>query len=230
MLLAILAGTTAAASFEPAKPAEPLRFCEEHGQWLRLVQKDEEWVEITRTPGIKVRQPYATFENITGHDLYCGVHRAFLHVDAARKLEAALAALQELHPGYGFLVFDAGRPRHAQQELYIVVKGTAYRHFVAPPEEGSVHSYGMAVDLTITDSTGTPLDMGTGFDVFESRSGEAGESEALRDGTLTRQQVDNRILLRRVMKAGGFKRLDHEWWHFNAEKSKVVREWYEQLD
>ena len=39
--------------------------------------------------------------------------------------------------------------------------------YVADPKKGSGHNRGIAVDLTIIDrTTGTELDMGTGFDNF----------------------------------------------------------------
>jgi len=216
--------------FVPVKPEIPKRFCEEQMAWLEKAEQAEEWTEITKMKGIVVRLAYASFDNFTGHDLYCGNNRAFLHTDAARKLEAAVAALQEQRPGFKLLVLDAGRPRHAQQALFDAVRKTPYRRFMTDPREGSVHAYGMAVDVTILDASGKPLDMGTSYDDLEARSGEIYELQALREGSLTQQQVDNRKLLRTIMRAGGFKYIDLEWWHFNADKSAAVHEWYEQLD
>ena len=215
--------------FVPFKPEKPLRFCEEQKAWIQKAESDVEWVELKKQKNLRIHLPYATYNNITGHDLYCGQHRAFMHMDGARKLYIALAELQKIHPGYGFLIFDAGRPAHAQKVLYQAVQGTRWRNFIASPRLGSVHSYGMAVDLTIINEKGMSLDMGTPFDSFAPHSGKAGEAKALQNGKLTPQQVQNRELLRKVMRAAGFKRLDHEWWHFNAELSRVVREWYDTL-
>lgn len=218
-----------AQEFVPATPAQPQRFCAEQAEWVRKAANEPEWAELKPGKGITIRLPYASFQNITGHDLYCGIQRAFLHKDAARKLQEALAELQKQKPGYGLLIFDAARPRHAQRELFNVVQGTRWQKFIASPGLGSVHSYGMAVDLTITDPKGIPLDMGTPFDSFTPHSGKAGEAQALQSGKLNREQIRNRELLRDIMRRAGFKRLDHEWWHFNAEVSRVVRKWYEQL-
>ena len=33
---------------------------------------------------------------------------------------------------------------------------------------------------------------------------------------LTQEQLDNRLLLRSVMRKGGFMALETEWWHFNG--------------
>jgi D-alanyl-D-alanine dipeptidase len=51
------------------------------------------------------------------------------------------------------------------------------------------------------------LDMGTGFDCFDSRASTAP----------TREAQKNRMRLRRAMIAGGFKPYDREWWHFELE-------------
>jgi D-alanyl-D-alanine dipeptidase len=67
--------------------------------------------------------------------------------------------------------------------------------YFAPPERGSIHSFGCAVDVSILRN-GTPLDMGTGFDDLSELSGIEGESR------LTPKQRNNRELLRDVMKHG----------------------------
>lgn len=41
-------------------------------------------------------------------------------------------------------------------------------NYVTPPYKGSVHSRGMAADLTIVNKEGKELDMGTSFD-FSAR-------------------------------------------------------------
>jgi len=229
--IAMLSGVLwATESFRPVRPDQPKRFCAEHGEWLRYAEMNEEWEEVTGYPGLRVYMPYATFRNVTGHDLYCGVHRAFLHWDAAQKLKNAIGELRRLRPGFGLLLFDAARPRHAQEQLHAVVRGTRYSRFVSNPHLGSMHSYGMAVDLTIVDANGIPLDMGTRYDSFEERSGARGEMAALAIGTLTKRQIAHRNLLRKIMKSAGFIGLSSEWWHFNADMSQEVRAKYQQLD
>lgn len=217
-------------TFKHLRPEEPLHLCEEQGYWLRLVQRADDWVEITRLPGLKVHMPYATIDNVSGHDLYCGVHRGFLHRDAAAMLALAVKELQTRQPGYTFLVFDAGRPRHAQELLYEAVRHTPYRRYVANPHEGSTHGFGMAVDLTILDAAGNELDMGTAYDTFEYDPQARGEVDPLIAGQLGEAQVANRKLLREVMHKAGFKWLDKEWWHFNAGKTSWVRDNYKQLE
>ena len=72
----------------------------------------------------------------------------------------------------------------------------------------SGHTRGSTMDLTIVDPvTGTPLDMGTPWDHFGPESWPS-------YADITAQQRANRLLLRTLMLANGFKPYDQEWWHF----------------
>ena len=209
--------------FEPRHPAKPLRFCKAYSQWENFVRSDSSYQEISHFPFVKLDLRYATFENVTGHDLYCGAKRAYLKTMAAKKFRQAIRLLQKEHPGFSFVIFDASRPVYAQAKLRETVAGTPFSDFVSNPKRGSVHNFGYALDLTIADSAGVPLAMGTDFDSFENRAGEKGEAEALQAGTLTTEQIENRKILRQVMKKAGFIPLPSEWWHFNAISSKTIR-------
>ncbi|MBR4679599.1 MAG: peptidase M15 [Fibrobacter sp.] len=183
-------------------------------------------VEITRLKGVRMDLRYATFENVTGHDLYCGVQRAFVHKDAAAKLRKAVKIMEREMPGSELVIFDASRPLYAQEALRKTVRGTPYSAYVSSPATGGLHNFGLALDLGITDADGNLLDMGTDFDSFERCAGEVGEAEALKSGRLTQEQVDNRNKLRKIMRGAGWVPLGSEWWHFNAYHSKYVRENY----
>lgn len=209
--------------FQPKRPAKPLRFCRAYAEWENFVRSDSSYVEITRFPFVSLDLRYANFENITGHDLYCGAKRAYLQRAAAEKFRKAIRLLQKERPGFRFVVFDASRPVYAQAKLRETVVGTPFADYVSNPRRGSVHNFGFALDLTIADSAGTLLDMGTDFDSFENRAGKRGEAEALENGTLSKTQIENRELLRRVMLGAGFLPLASEWWHFNAIASKKIR-------
>jgi D-alanyl-D-alanine dipeptidase len=96
--------------------------------------------------------------------------------------------------------------------------------FVADPAKGSIHNFGCAVDLTIADERGRALDMGTIFDFFGQEAEPRREAAMLKAGKLTPQQLENRKLLRRVMKKAGYNFIETEWWHYNAmsrEKAKA---------
>ena len=213
-------------AFVPPKPAKPLRFCAAARQWVDYASHDSNLVEITNMKGVRMDLRYGTFNNVTGHDLYCGIQRAFLHRDALPKLRRALALIAKELPGYSIVVFDAARPMYAQAALKSTVAGTPYTNYVSSGKTGGLHNYGLALDIGLADSTGTLLDMGTDFDSFEKCAGEVGEAAALESGRLTQQQVDNRNLFRGIMKRAGWVTLQSEWWHFNAYTRAYTKEYY----
>lgn len=145
---------------------------------------------------------YATADNFTAAKIYdCA--RCLLRPEAAQALLKAHRALQR--QGLGLKMFDCYRPRPYQQRLWDKVPNPDY---VTPPEKGSMHSRGAAVDLTIVDAQGNELDMGTPYDYFGR--------EAHYDYTrLPGKVLANRRLLRRTMEAAGFQGIRTEWWHFS---------------
>lgn len=79
------------------------------------------------------------------------------------------------------------------------------------------------MDLTLAYSNGKPLDMGTDFDYFGNLAQPRLENENLRKGLLTKVQIKNRQLLRKVMQEAGFQMTSSEWWHFNFCSLKAAR-------
>jgi D-alanyl-D-alanine dipeptidase len=78
--------------------------------------------------------------------------------------------------------------------------------------ERSGHSCGSTVDLTLAEKeTCEEIDMGGSFDFF-------GESSRSDYTGITKEQRENRILLRKTMIRHGFMPLSEEWWHFTLEK------------
>lgn len=219
--------------FIPPKPNEPKRFCKQAEKFYRLMERSREYEEITDWNGLRLELRYGTFNNLSGHDLYCGGTRAFLHKDAAKKLKKAIEILPkvftaETYPNVRFVIYDAMRPLYAQEALRAPVRGTKFSHFVSSPSTGSLHNYGMAIDLGIESDNGL-VDMGTDFDTFERAAGQKYEKEALLSGRLSKEQVNNREMFRKVMKQAGFIPLPSEWWHFNALPSAQVRENYSKI-
>lgn len=212
--------------FVPPKPEKPLRYCSSAEKWIEYAANNPKLVEITDMEGIRMDLRYATFNNVTGHDMYCGIQRAFIHKDALVKLKRALSIIEKELPGYSLVIFDAARPMYAQAVLKSAVAGTPYSHFVSSGKTGGLHNYGLALDLGLADSLGVLLDMGTDFDSFERCAGIVGEADALKSGRLTRLQIDNRNLLRKIMKRAGWVMLPSEWWHFNAFTRAYTKEHY----
>lgn len=165
---------------------------------------------------IKIDLKYSTKDNFTKTVLYDNLTQAYLHPLAGDKLTKAQVLLKQINPGLSLLIYDAARPVSVQKKMYDLVKNTRYHLYVANPSRTGLHNYGMAVDLTICNSAGIPLDMGTNFDHFGKAAGINQEDELKKQGVLTKQQIDNRKLLRQVMTRVGFQTIRGEWWHFNA--------------
>lgn len=172
--------------------------------------------EIDSTLIVDLR--YSTTHNFVGVDVYGDLENAYMQPEPARMLAKANAYLKEEHPDYSLYIFDAVRPRRVQQILWDTLDYPYEQKikYVADPQEGSIHNYGAAVDLTIAGPDRRPLDMGTEFDYFGVLAYPVREDELLAAGKLTREQVDNRQLLRKVMTKAGFSPITSEWWHFNA--------------
>ena len=182
-----------------------------------------EFRHLSSIAGIQVDLRYATDNNFVGRDLYSPYDCAWLHLEAASALEKVVAWLAARRPDLTPLVLDALRPQRVQQQLWDALEGTGLQMYLANPERGSIHSYGMALDITLLDADGRELDMGTGFDDMTNRSHPALEEGFLQAGQLTEAQVANRRLLREAMLQAGFLGINTEWWHFDCGDRELVR-------
>lgn len=174
-------------------------------------------------PGIQIDLKYSTTDNFVHTDVYGDLEKVYLRPEAAEKLKKAQELLQQEHPGYSLLVWDGVRPHRVQYKMWEVLDVPNKRNYLSPPDKGSVHNYGCAVDLGIVDSTGLLLDMGTPFDFFGELAQPKLEAQMLARGELSQAQLDNRLLLRRIMRSAGFYDIRTEWWHFNAFGSLTVK-------
>lgn len=176
---------------------------------------------------IVVKLMYAQSDNFTGEVLYEDLTEAYLHPDAAHALVEAQKILKQIHPSYNLLVYDAARPMTVQKKMWNIVKGTSKFRYVSNPNRGGgLHNYGLAVDISIQDSLGQPLPMGTKVDHLGIEAHITQESELVRNGKMTEAERQNRLLLRKVMKAAGFRALPSEWWHFNKCSREEARKKY----
>ena len=179
--------------------------------------------------GIEVDLRYATANNFVGRDLYSPLDCAWLHRHAAEGLEKTRQWLALSRPDVGLLVLDALRPQRVQEQLWAALQGTDLLGYLANPVRGSIHSFGMAVDITLVDRSGNELDMGTPFDDLSERSHPALEDTMLARGELSAEQIANRRLLRDAMIHGGFIGISSEWWHFDCGDRNVVRAEYTRV-
>ncbi|STQ94058.1 D-alanyl-D-alanine dipeptidase [Janthinobacterium lividum] len=196
---------------------------------LEAVGSDPQFRHLSSIAGIAVDLRYATPDNFVGRDLYSPIDCAWLHRDAAVALEKAVAWLGERRPHHHLLVLDALRPQRVQQQLWDALQGTELLGYIAEPSRGSIHSFGMALDITIVGPDGQELDMGTGFDDLSERSHPALELVMRERGEITEQQVDNRRLLREAMFQAGFFGINSEWWHFDCGDRVLVRQTYTRV-
>ena len=188
-----------------------------------------EFRHLSTIAGIAVDLRYATPNNFIGRDLYSPYDCAWLHRDAAFALERVVAWLKARRPGCTPLVFDALRPQRVQQQLWDALAGTDLQMYLAHPQRGSIHSFGMALDITILDEQGRELDMGTGFDDMTELSHPALEARFLASGDLSAEQVANRQLLRDAMCQAGFVGINTEWWHFDCGDRNLVRQTFRRV-
>lgn len=181
----------------------------------------------TVIPGIQVELKYSTEDNFFKQDVYGDHVRAYLQPVAAAMLAKAQVALQSEYPKLSLLVYDGVRPISVQQILWddLDKPDSIKPLYVSDPKIGGLHNFGVAVDLTVIDlKTGKPLDMGTPFDFFGYPAYPDRELQMLAEKKITKAQVANREILRKVMKGAGFSGIGSEWWHFNAFSRKEAGE------
>ena len=188
-----------------------------------------EFRRLSSIAGISVDLRYASPHNFAGRDLYTPFDCAWLHRDAAAALERAVAWLDGRRPGYTALVLDALRPQRVQEQLWQALADTNLQMYLADPVRGSIHSFGMALDLTLLDEHGIELDMGTSFDDLTERSQPGLEQLMLARREITQQHIDNRQLLRNAMGQAGFKGISSEWWHYDLGDRELVRRTYQRV-
>lgn len=161
----------------------------------------------------------------------------------------AQRSLQGFHPGWQIQIFDAYRPIAVQQYMVeytfaqtVQAQGLkvetlseadrqtileqVYQFWAVPsdnPNTPPPHSTGAAIDITLLDQTGTPVNMGSPIDEMSPRSAPdyfATPPDPLLQEKLLpegdRQTIhQNRQLLKQVMTAAEFRQHPREWWHFS---------------
>ena len=165
---------------------------------------------------------------------------ALLTRQAADSLKAVSDDL--MAQGYRLKIYDAYRPQKGVDHFVrwaADLSATDMKPYFYPDLAKSVlfeqeyimaksgHTRGSTVDLTLFDmATEKEVDMGGTFDWFGPESHpdfcgnpETGQytgdnSKSPKGRSITAEQFEHRMILRRAMLAHGFKPLDTEWWHF----------------
>jgi D-alanyl-D-alanine dipeptidase len=167
---------------------------------------------------IAVDLKYSTCDNFLSLDMYGDLDNCYLQPDVALKLKKAQELLKAKYPYYSLIVFDGVRPRSIQFRMWDTIAVPVYERskYVSNPQNGSLHNFGAAVDLSIIDKNGIALDMGTPYDYFGELAYPREEQRMIREGRLTHKQLFNREILREAMLQAGFTGITTEWWHFNS--------------
>lgn len=145
---------------------------------------------------------YATIDNFLKQAVY-DCPECYLRYKTVKSLIDANNEF--MTKGYKIKLFDCYRPLSIQKKMWQIVSNPIY---VADPNKGSIHNRGCAVDITLVNSDGEELDMGTSFDFF-------GEASSHNYQNLSEEVKKNRAYLKEVMLKHHFKSFNSEWWHYN---------------
>jgi D-alanyl-D-alanine dipeptidase len=174
--------------------------------WRALVASGQ-LVEVGKAaPGVRIELRYAGPRNCVGAAIYPADFPCLVRPVIARRLEYAQQLLRPR--GCGLKIWDGYRPVAAQHAIWSHFSRLG---FVADPYDGrgSLHSWGLAVDVTLVDAGGHDVAMPSDFDVFAPVASGIYRGSNVEVGR-------NLRLLQVVMKASGFIGLSTEWWHFAA--------------
>lgn len=188
---------------------------------LPIVDNGETLVAASLAPERILVRPRYHLEGLPGALPECFVRESVL-----RRL---LHAAGELPLDHRLVIFDAWRPLSLQQWLFdrcadehedASVNDRNIDAFVSrpmpnPQSNPPYHLTGGAVDLSIADSSGLLLDMGTDFDAMIEQSRTAYFETLTYDTARTAMIRANRRLLYHVMINAGFVNLASEWWHYD---------------
>ena len=150
---------------------------------------------------------YATKNNFTNKKVYSRSD-CYLNNVAYEHLTIAIEIAKKIN--LKFKIFDGFRPVESQQKLWDFLPSP---DFLAPPDKGSPHSRGAAVDLTLVDINNNDLDMGTEFDEFSKLSFHG-------SNYVSEIATRNRCLLMGIMTSAGWDFYRNEWWHYQLFNSK----------
>jgi len=116
----------------------------------------EMFLDLSNLDRVEVQLAYSRDDNFTGVKLYGDFSQALVHRLAFDKMQKAVHLLKQQSLPYRFLIYDALRPWRLQKVMFSYVENTPQEPYVAHPQKGSLHNYGLALDLTLIDEHGNP--------------------------------------------------------------------------
>lgn len=170
--------------------------------------EDAQFIDVQKiNPNILLDLKFATTDNnFTGEVLY-STSKCLLLKPVAENLDKAQKEFESL--GYRLKIWDGYRPPHVSSKLW---ERMPDERFIADPKDGgSRHNRGCAVDVTLVDTNGFELDMGTCFCHFSEKA-----YRGYKD--LPEHVLKNRKFLESIMEKHDFVGLETEWWHFDYKE------------
>jgi D-alanyl-D-alanine dipeptidase len=175
--------------------------------------------EIAAVP---LRDPGEPLVPVPASTVDPALDRPLVRAGVAARLAVAQLLLP---PGRRLRVVEGHRRPEDQRAIwdrYAAVVALAHPHadageqrrltsrFVAPLEVAP-HVAGAAVDVTLVDRLGRPVDLGTPIDATPEESGGA----CFTDGPVGPAAREERGVLARAMTGAGFVNYPTEWWHWS---------------
>lgn len=163
----------------------------------------------------------------------------YLRAGIVERLRQAQAYLQQLQPAWQIQIFDAYRPVAVQQHMVdysfaqeceargltpgalddtqaAEVWQAVYQFWAVPSLDRTMpppHSTGAAIDVTLVDGAGHPIDMGSAIDELSELSFPQHFSNA--KDVIGQAAHRMRTILFSSMESAGFIGHPKEWWHFS---------------
>lgn len=166
------------------------------------------------TDDIEIDMLFAKDGNLLGDMIYKD-EICLLQKGTLEKLEKAADKFRE--DGYRIVLYDAYRPYSVTVKLY-----KKYRNkYVAPIKPGSNHNRGAAVDMSLLDDSGVPIEMPSPIHTLNSSSNRSCKS-------MSKKARANMEYMAKVMRSCGFRTIETEWWHFvDTDNKEYLRTDYD---
>ncbi len=207
---------------------------------IKINECDEPLISIPKSIFRLTPHPYMSL----GAPYLNGADPWVLRKSVSKRLNEAQKYLSERNPNLQLALFDAWRPISVQKFMFDhtlhetcksrgvdindqSVKGTIIeiieevgRFWANPTSNPSTpppHSTGAAIDLTLADMSGNPLDLGGEIDFIGAKSRpDFYEKDSLRmPYSKYHLYHSRRSLLSSTMEQAGFVQHPSEWWHFS---------------
>lgn len=159
---------------------------------------------------IKTNLIFATPKNITKQPVYPSGTKCYIDKEVAQALNKVQLDLENKYK-YGLLIIDAYRPQSVQITLwkYILTLGLNNpEDFLFNPYTEARNCRGRSVDVTLINLKDYTLLNMPPADLSASSYQDATKG-------LTKEQINNRNILKESMIKHGFESFDKEWFHFD---------------